>query len=404
MMTTLTRILQPYSLDQFLSENWTKRGILISGEQPNKFQHLFSWQHLNHLLNFHELEELRFVLDGQVLPSCDPKDWVKRCQEGASLAIHHVNNRVPVLADLTWAIQQEIGHCAIHTNIYCSWPSHQAFKCHYDSHEVFIMQIDGQKEWFVFEDTVKYPYRDEKSEYHKPPEGSPYIHRVLKPGDLLYIPRGHWHYAIAREQPSLHITLGIRCFTGRDALEWLFKAFQKTVQGEEAWRQNLPLIPHGNTHEVEAHVQHLFDSLATLLDREKESLTQKYSRSQALSTTRAPEISLPGQAGFDFFKQELDTVLRQPKFHKVKIERLDKKGYLLRTPQKQLQFKDLPPKFIDTLVEKVFSQEIFTVGDVAHWLPECELETHILPLLAGLVKEGILLEDSSTEVDRLNKI
>ena len=404
MMTTLTRILQPYSLDHFLSENWTKRGILIAGEQPDKFQHLFSWQHLNYLLNFHKLDGLRFVLDHKELPSCDPKDWVKRCKEGASLVISHVHDQVPVLADLTWAIQQEIGHSAIHANIYCSWPSHQGFKAHYDTHEVFIMQIDGQKEWFVFEDTVKYPYRDEKSAYHEPPEGSPYIHCLLKPGDLLYIPRGHWHYAIAREQPSLHITLGIRCFTGQDALEWLFKTFQKTLLGEEAWRQNLPLIPHGNTHEVEAHVQHLFDSLATLLDREKESLTQKYSRSQALSTTRAPEISLPGQAGFGFFEQGLGTLLRQPKFQQVKIEPLDETGYRLVTPQKQLKFKGLSPKVIDTLVENVFSREAFTVGDAAHWLPECELETHILPLLAGLVKEGILLEDSSTEVDRLNKI
>ena len=86
--------------------------------------------------------------------------------------------------------------------------------------------------------------------------------------------------------------------------------------------------------------------------------------------------------------------MRQPKFQKVNIERVGETGYLLRTPQKQVKFKDLPPKVIETFVEKVFSQESFIIRDVAHWLPECDLDTHILPLLAGLVKEGILIEDS----------
>ncbi|MGD1704254.1 hypothetical protein [Dapis sp. BLCC M229] len=45
----------------------------------------------------------------------------------------------------------------------------------------------------------------------------------------------------------------------------------------------------------------------------------------------------------------------------------------------------------------MFSQEAFTIRDVADWLPECDLDTHILPLLAGLVKEGILVEDSYQE-------
>ena len=392
MMRNLQKILQPYSLDRFLSENWTKQGILIPSEHPDKFQDLFSWQHLNDLLNYHK-PELRFVKNGQILPPCEPREWGKRCAQGASLTINHVHDHFPALADFTWAMQEELGHSAIHTNIYCSWPSHQAFPIHYDAHEVFIMQIHGQKEWFVFEDTFKNPYRDEKSEHHEPPEGEPYINCILKPGDLLYIPRGHWHYAIAREEPSLHLTLGIRCFTGRDALKWLLDIVQKNLQGEETWRKNLPLMPHGNTDDLESYTGDLFDSLITMLDREKQSLIHNFAMSQARTVLRAPEISLPNQAGFGFFNQGLDTRLRQNKFEKVNIEKLGETGYLLRTPKKQLKFKDLSPTVVDILVKNVFNQEVFTIRDVAQWLPECDLNTHILPLLAGLVKEGILVED-----------
>lgn len=118
MMKAPEKISQPYSLDQFLSENWAKREILIPGEYPGKFQELFSWEKFNHLLNFHELKLVDFLQNGEVLLNCAHKDWVKRCQKGATLKISYVHELVSSLAELTWAIQQETGHSAIHGNIY----------------------------------------------------------------------------------------------------------------------------------------------------------------------------------------------------------------------------------------------------------------------------------------------
>ncbi|MGB3533054.1 MAG: cupin domain-containing protein [Microcoleaceae cyanobacterium] len=393
-MKTLTQLLQPYSLERFFSENWTQRAVVIPGETPDKFKHLFSWAQLNHLLNFHQLEP-RFVLNEKVLPPCDPKEWVKRCQQGASLVVSHMQEAVPALADLAWALQQETGQMGLHANIYCSWPSKIGFTNHYDSHEVFVMQIDGPKEWFVFEETLKYPYRDEKSYGKTPPDQPPYIHTVLQPGDLLYIPRGHWHYAIAKERPSLHVTLGIRCFNGRDLLTWATQSLQETIQQQDNWRQNLPLICDQNTDEIEAYVEQLLDSLGTKIIQEQKKLTQKYIRCQTQVTTRAPEISLPGQVGFSPFEAGLNTVLRAIKFQTLTVEPLDETGYLLITPQKKIKLKGLPAHFMNTFVEHLLKQESFTIGEVADWLPECEIDTQILPLLAGLVQEGILLEDSS---------
>ena len=395
--STLEKLIKPYTLGKFLSENWAKQGIFIPGDRPDKFHSYFSWQQLNELLNFHHFQDLdlRFVLDSKVLPPCDPKNWVKRCREGASLSVSKVQDRVKSLGDLSWAIQQELGHPAVHANIYCSWPDRQGFNNHFDSHEVFVLQIDGQKEWFVFDDTVKYPYRDEKSDFYTPPKGDPYIHNVLNPGDLLYIPRGHWHYAIAREQPSLHVTIGILCFTGRDALAWLFKKLQATLQNEDTIRQNLPFMPYGSTHNLETHVRQIFNSvLLTLQESEKEQLVQDYALSQLMTMAHTPEISLPAQLGFNIFERGLNTALRQPKFQFVKLKPLDSETYLLVTPQKTMKLKDLSPKVIDILIKYVFIQEVFTIQDVVRWLPDCDLETVIFPLLGGLVKEGILVEDS----------
>jgi ribosomal protein L16 Arg81 hydroxylase len=391
-MQTLSSILHPYPVEKFLAENWTKQAVFIPSEQPGKFKHLFSWQQLNDLLNYHKIQypHLRFVVRGDYLPECDPHEWVKRCREGATLAVDHLHDRIPALADLEWGLEREIGHSKTHINLYCSWPGYQGFECHYDTHEVFVFQIEGEKEWFVFGETQPYPRERWHPGCQKPPEEPPYLRCVLKPGDLLYIPRGHWHYAIAQDQPSLHLTMGVRCFVGSDLLNWMVDQ----IKDEEIWRKNLPLIPQGDTAQIQEYSQRLLDHLSATLRVKQQELSQGYVRFQSLKgSSRHPEISLPNQVGFNLFEQELDTRLRVAKHQKVLVEFLDEGKCQLVTGKKKLMFKGLDIDLIKKLVNKLFTTETFTAKDVAEWLPEADLEIVILPLLASLIKEGFIVAD-----------
>lgn len=388
-MKTFADLLHPYSIEKFFAENWTQRGVLIPGEKPDRFDSFFSWQQLNDLLNFHKLQHpsIRFSIKGQSLPACDPKYWIKYCQQGATLVIDHVHDRVPALTDWVWALQEEIGQNTAHLNLYCSWPGTQGFKNHFDTHEVFILQIDGTKEWFVFDETMKYPVRKDNGPEHRPPESPPYIHEVLQPGDVLYIPRGHWHYAVAQDTPSLHLTLGICCLTGGNMLDWLIGELKE----EEAWRQNLPLMPDGNIEPLERSVQSLLERLKASLDRDR--LALQYSLRHATSNPRAPEISLPGQLGFGVFDRGMETRFRHTKFQTLKLEPLPESGYQILTNGKKITFKGTNPELVDNLLDNLLNCEAFTVGDAAQWLPDFDLETQILPILSGLVKEGMILVD-----------
>ncbi|MEH1837976.1 MAG: cupin domain-containing protein [Nostoc sp.] len=129
-----------------------------------------------------------------------------------------IHKLVPEIATFASKLRHSLG-CRVHVNLYCSLAKQQGFSCHYDLHEVFILQIDGQKEWQIFNDTFKYPLPIQKSDLFSPPDEQPYLNCVLKPGDILYIPRRHWHYAVALDQPSLHLTVGVHCKTGIDFLE-----------------------------------------------------------------------------------------------------------------------------------------------------------------------------------------
>ncbi|MEC4817737.1 MAG: cupin domain-containing protein, partial [Scytonema sp. PMC 1069.18] len=237
-MDSLKYILKPYTIEDFLSKNWTTQAVFISSESHHKFSHLFSWEKLNYLLNFHQFQypDLRFALDEKVLDANANTNLIKQCQDGATLILNGLHKLTPELANFTSEVKHDLG-CGVQINAYYSSPQRQGFSSHYDTHEVFILQIEGTKNWFVFRDTFKYPLPNQKSSTMPPPQEEPYLTCVLKPGDVLYIPRGHWHYAKANDEPSLHLTLGVHCKTGIDFLEWVVDK----LRDSEQWRQSMPL-------------------------------------------------------------------------------------------------------------------------------------------------------------------
>ena len=64
-MLFLANFLQPLRVSEFFQRNWTSKAVVIPGESKKFFTHLFSWEKLNYLLNFHQLKypELRLGLD-----------------------------------------------------------------------------------------------------------------------------------------------------------------------------------------------------------------------------------------------------------------------------------------------------------------------------------------------------
>ncbi|PSB44210.1 hypothetical protein C7B77_25770 [Chamaesiphon polymorphus CCALA 037] len=83
---------------------------------------------------------------------------------------------------------------------------------------MFILQVEGEKKWVVDPATVPYPTTKIPLSTQPQPAVFPYIDRSLDRGDELYIPRGHWHYEIAGDRPSLHLTIDIENQSGRSGI------------------------------------------------------------------------------------------------------------------------------------------------------------------------------------------
>jgi len=382
-MKTLTYLLSPYADDDFFNYYWQQKGLHISANHSDKFRHIFSWEMLSHLLNFHEKNYplFRLAKDKEVLKEADNYHFLKRCQEGATLIIDQIDERIPEVNQLASAIQYElgIGH-RTQVNGYCSWPGTQGFDCHYDTHEVFILQMEGCKEWFVFPETIKAPLSS--STEADPPESEPYIHTTLYAGDVLYIPRGHWHYAIAQDQPSLHLTLGVHCHKGIDIFDWLKEQFQE----QEGWRYNLPVgVNELDSASLKPYLEQLTQELVSYLNNA--DLTKQYADYLASQEVQSVSYDFPYQVGFGLGNIHPHTCFYRPAYQRVMFDFNDQKQqYRIRIGTKEIKLSGVPNAFLKNL----FTYQQFSGYDVQNWLADFDWESEILPLLSYLVKEQIL--------------
>lgn len=144
------------------------------------------------------------------------------------------------------ATLQEYFHCLVGANIYLTPPGSQGFAPHYDDIEAFVLQIEGTKEWSLYPPRTENETlpRESSGNFQQDEIGAPVHVQVLKPGDLLYFPRGWIHQAKTVDNShSLHITLSVYQKTSyADLIEELMKQALKTAtENDVALRRGVPL-------------------------------------------------------------------------------------------------------------------------------------------------------------------
>ena len=134
---------------------------------------------------------------------------------GSSIVLNHADLSSPWIAALCRDLQRCFPH--VYANCYLTPPNSQAVPPHADDRDVLVIQVVGSKQWEVFKTVpVPYPYTNEqvgKDGMPVPPnvlDGPMEISTTLKPGDVLYMPRGFVHQAkTCNDDLSFHITVAI---------------------------------------------------------------------------------------------------------------------------------------------------------------------------------------------------
>jgi len=250
----LKRLLEPYSLDSLLQNDLSKSSRIIRG-WPTKFNKLFSWTVLNRTLATQRLQppRLRVAMEsksgidtyeaferimtrsGDRYYRLDTEPFNRLLAKGATLVLNAVNEMHPPLQRLCEGFAR-IFLVDPQVNVYASWGHAESFGVHWDDHDVFVLQIAGTKNWKIYGPSRLSPlHRD--GDLTERPSSRPLRTLRLGAGDLLYIPRGHWHTAVSPDSPSLHLSLGVSALTGVDYYSWLVEQARQDLRA----RQDLPL-------------------------------------------------------------------------------------------------------------------------------------------------------------------
>ncbi|MEU6267816.1 JmjC domain-containing protein [Saccharopolyspora shandongensis] len=139
--------------------------------------------------------------------------------DGCTLVLDDLGAYDPTMEVACRALQWELGE-RVQVNAYLTSGESGGFCLHWDDHDVVVIQIGGAKTWEVRPTSRAYPmFRDADANLTAPNEilwtGT------LNTGDVMLIPRGHWHQATRADHGdgySLHLTFG---FTRRTGIDWL---------------------------------------------------------------------------------------------------------------------------------------------------------------------------------------
>ena len=129
-------------------------------------------------------------------------------QRGIGIAVRKPERQSAPLAVLSSALAQDIpGEQRV--IVFATPGGHPGFGWHYDAEDVFIVQTEGDKEYFRENTVTERVGRDEPMDFSTyARERSAHMSCRLVPGDLLYLPRGYWHAAHAHSD-ALSISIGV---------------------------------------------------------------------------------------------------------------------------------------------------------------------------------------------------
>jgi len=219
----LEGIIAPLSADSFWEQHWQEKPIFLSRRGGGdggreRHRHLLSLEDLDPIIRQarrNESDQSILVVKQSFQQTIqDFGELSAAYLNGSSLVIHTVELFWPPIAVLCHSLWDLFLYPSV--NIYLTPPSAAAFPVHTDAQDTFILQVAGSKHWKLFEPPIKHPMQDQM--LGKAPDrplrieelGDPAMEILVEAGDVIYIPRGWPHVAVAAQgQMSMHLTLTI---------------------------------------------------------------------------------------------------------------------------------------------------------------------------------------------------
>ena len=277
-------IMAPLGAERFFAEYEGKQPLHLKGA-ADKFAAVMTWARLNDLLGQATIwshNTLKLLLDKEPIPAAryctteidrnggqvlrpdsnKVKEYLKR---GATLVANDIDHLSPGLTAFADTMERALGG-KVQGNLYLSSRGRPGFGAHFDTHDVYAVHVEGTKTWHIYEgrahDPIAHPlFKTLIREHHEQAKGAKVMDVHMEPGDLLYLPRGQYHDALADEGGTVHIAFGVTYPIGFDVMTLLFDR----VAAEPEFRANLPRPDGPAAGALAAHLAALGERIQSIL-------------------------------------------------------------------------------------------------------------------------------------------
>jgi bifunctional lysine-specific demethylase and histidyl-hydroxylase MINA len=277
-------IMAPLGVERFLAEYEGKKPLHLKGS-PDKFAQVMTFAKLADILSQATIwsqNSLQLVLDKKPIPAAsycataagrdggqvmrpDPDKVQEYLKRGATLIANDIDHLNRGMTAFAHAMEQALGGM-VQGNLYLSSRRRQGFAAHFDTHDVYAVHVEGTKTWHVYEGRAVDPiahamFKSYGQEHHDKAKGELLMDVHMEPGDLLYLPRGQYHDAIADEGGAVHIAFGITYPIGLDIVTMLFER----MMYEPLFRANLPRLDNAGDRALTERLRVLADGISSVL-------------------------------------------------------------------------------------------------------------------------------------------
>lgn len=306
----IDELLHPVPLATFLADYVGRKPLHIPAGDRSSKSAILNWSDFNRLLGQTTLwrsDNLLLMRNYVAVPPeqychvvATPsgdilRPWPQKVEVflscGASLIANDVMPAHAPLMDLGEVLSRVFA-ARVSANLYCSFQGVRAFGTHFDNHDVIVVQTEGSKVWNLYENRADNPVKflpdDANSRlWFEQTRGALMTKITLRAGDVLYVPRGWYHDALATDGPSLHVTFSISPMHGQNLLAVLNTEAMKDPE----YRAYVPPAEEDGG----AALTHHLSGWAQLLARVATSpaFREEVAKAQACLTPRPSAFALP---------------------------------------------------------------------------------------------------------------
>ena len=382
-------LIAPTEADDFWSAYWEREPLVIHRRDPSYYDGLLSLADVDQILATSAIREsdIRVIKRGEHTPvsklgqvalpgsSTRLEGLYREYRAGATIVIQALHERWGPLGRLCRHLSREVSGAA-QVNVYLTPPGETGLLPHYDTHDVMVLQANGSKNWQIFGRPVDAPTRGQPYERGLDP-GEITREFVLEAGDFLYLPRGFMHVAEARDQVSLHLTVGIHPITVGAVIS---ATVERAIRDDSRFRKALiPGFAH-NPSSRDRSVRQVREALDALLQgADAVGAVDEAAKWAMVSEPPSLEGHLLDLAAIDGLT--LDTELRLRSDLAWRLDTTDEHVSITFNGKHVIM-----PMFVESCIRHMASGDVFTIGG----LPNAIDDEGKLVLAERLLCEGFI--------------